>query len=135
MKLDEIDIYSPDSYTADAPYDQFQFLREQAPVFWHSHPDGDGFWVLTRHDDIIKVSRDHKTFSAEVGAVMIDNLPPHILELQKDQLLSMDPPRHGPLRRTVIRRFTGKILGETESIIRSRAQLIINNSSFGVQTR
>lgn len=127
MKLEDIDIYNPDSYIAAAPHDQFALLREQAPVFWHSHPDGDGFWLLTKHEDILQVSRDHKTFSAEVGAVMIDNLPPHILELQKDQLLSMDPPRHSPIRRTVIRRFTGKILAETEDIIRKRAQLIIRN--------
>ena len=89
MNLDKIDIYNPDNYVTAAPHDQFKTLREHAPVFWHSHPDGDGFWVLTKHEDIIQVSRDHKTFSAEIGAVMIDNLPPHILELQKDQLQTL----------------------------------------------
>lgn len=118
MKLEEIDVYDPDTYVDAVPHDQFRLLREQAPVFWHAHPEGGGYWLLSRHKDVMAVSRDHKTFSAQRGFVLVDDLPEEILELVKNQLLGMDPPNHGPIRRAVISRFTSKMLAELEPKVR-----------------
>ena len=98
----QIDIYDPDQYTRGIPHEQFAWLRENAPVFWHAHPDGGGYWVLSRHADVTAVSRDFKRFSAERGFVTVDDLEPDILDMARNQLLGMDPPRHGPIRRAVI---------------------------------
>ena len=103
-----IDIYNPDAYTAGIPHDQFAWLRENAPVYWHEHPEGAGYWVLIRHADVLAASRDFKTFSAEQGFVLVDDLPEDILAMARNQLLGMDPPKHGPLRRAVITRFTSR---------------------------
>ncbi len=106
----DIDIYDPDRYVAAVPYAAFRTLRQNDPVHWHAHPDGGGFWVVTRHADVVAVSRDNKTFSAERGFVLIDDLEPDLLEQTRHQLLGMDPPRHGPMRRQVIRRFTTQMV-------------------------
>ena len=71
----DIDVYSPDAYTAGIPHEQFAWLRANAPVYWHEHPEGHGYWVLSKHADVLAVSRDHKTFSAEQGFVLVDDLP------------------------------------------------------------
>lgn len=113
-----IDIYNPDSYTHGIPHEQFAWLRKNAPVFWHDHPDGGGYWALSRHADVVEVSRDFRTFSAERGFVMVDDLPPDILEMARNQLLGMDPPKHGPLRRAVITRFTSRMLEQLEPAVR-----------------
>ncbi|MDO8863734.1 cytochrome P450 [Haliea sp. E1-2-M8] len=118
----EIDVYSPDSYTRGIPHEQFAWLREHAPVYWHEHPDGGGYWVLSRHADIVAVSRDFKTFSAQQGFVMVDDLPPDILAMAQNQLLGMDPPNHGPIRRAVITRFTSRRLAELEPKVREIAR-------------
>ncbi|MEQ9464448.1 MAG: cytochrome P450 [Haliea sp.] len=118
----EIDVYSPDSYTAGIPHEQFAWLREHAPVYWHPHPDGGGYWVLSRHADIVAVSRDFKTFSAQQGFVMVDDMPPDILAMVQNQLLGMDPPNHGPIRRAVISRFTSRRLAELEPKVRAIAR-------------
>ncbi len=114
----QIDVYNPDNYTAGIPHDQFAWLRANAPVYWHQHPAGHGYWVLSKHADVLAVSRDHKTFSAETGFVMVDDLPPDILDMTRNQLLGMDPPKHGPLRRAVITRFTTRMLAELEPKVR-----------------
>jgi cytochrome P450 len=117
-----IDVYNPDSYTAGIPHEQFAWLRANAPVYWHEHPAGHGYWVLSKHADVLAVSRDFKTFSAEEGFVMVDDLPPDILQMTRNQLLGMDPPKHGPLRRAVITRFTSRMLAQLEPQVRSIAR-------------
>jgi hypothetical protein len=39
----EINLLSPASFAAGHPQDQYSWLREQAPCYWHETPDGDGF--------------------------------------------------------------------------------------------
>ena len=123
-----IDIYDPDSYTRGIPHEQFAWLRKNAPVYWHDHPDGGGYWALSKHADVIEVSRDFRTFSAERGFVMVDDLPPDILDMARNQLLGMDPPKHGPLRRAVITRFTSRMLEQLEPAVRRITRDIMNNA-------
>ena len=114
----QIDVYNPDNYTQGIPHEQFAWLRNNAPLYWHEHPDGGGYWVLSKHADVIAASRDFKTFSSERGFVMVDELSPDILEMARGQLLGMDPPRHAPLRRAVISRFTSRLLEKLEPRVR-----------------
>jgi cytochrome P450 len=121
----QIDVYDPDNYTNGIPHRQFAWLRENAPVHWHEHPAGHGYWVLSKHADVLAVSRDFKTFSAEAGFVMVDDLPPEVLEMARNQLLGMDPPKHGPLRRAVITRFTSRMLAALEPRVRAIAREVM----------
>ena len=118
----QIDIYNPDSYTGGIPHEQFAWLRDNAPVYWHEHPEGGGYWVVSRHADVVDVSRDFKTYSAEQGFVLVDDLPEDILAMARNQLLGMDPPKHGPLRRAVITRFTSRRLEQLEPNVRAIAR-------------
>ncbi len=127
----KIDVYSPDSYTRGIPHEQFAWLREQAPVYWHEHPDGGGYWVLSKHADIVAVSRDFKTYSAQQGFVMVDDLPPDILAMAQNQLLGMDPPNHGPIRRAVISRFTSRRLAALEPKVREIARAVMAQAAVG----
>ncbi len=129
MQPGEIDIYDPSLYVEDVPYDAFRRLRREAPVYWHPHPDGGGFWAITRHADVIKASRDHKTYSAQRGFVMVDNLDPDLLAETQYQLLGMDPPNHAPLRRTVINRFTTRMVDEMEPRIRAMVTKLLDEAA------
>lgn len=120
-----IDVYSPDNYTGGIPHEQFAWLRANSPVHWHEHPAGHGYWVLSKHADVLAVSRDSKTYSAEDGFVMVDDLPPDVLDMARNQLLGMDPPKHGPLRRTVITRFTSRMLAALEPQVRRIAREVM----------
>lgn len=122
MSPSGIDIYNPDNYVDAVPHEQFRRLRDEAPLYWHAHPDGGGFWVVSRYDDVRAVSRDYQTFSAQRGFVLVDELPPDILPMAQGQLLGMDPPKHGPIRRAVIERFTSKMLAKMEPMIRDIAR-------------
>ena len=124
MNTPAIELYDPDVYAASVPHEAMRWLRDNAPVYWHAHPDGGGFWIISRHADVVAVSRDHKTFSAERGFVMVDELPPEILAETRNQLLGMDPPRHAPLRRIVIERFTQRMLEQLEPRVRKHVKVV-----------
>ena len=124
----KIDVYSPDQYLNGIPHAQFQWLRENAPVYWHEHPAGGGYWVLSKHADVMAVSRDFQTFSAEQGFVLVDDLPESTLEMARNQLLGMDPPRHAKPRRAVISRFTSSRLKALEPQIRAIAREIMQSA-------
>lgn len=122
VKQADPELYSPDSYVESVPHQAFDDLRARCPVHRHPHPDGGEYWLLTRHQDVVDVSRDHRRFSSEKAFVMVDDLPPEILEMVHNQLLGMDPPRHGPIRRLVISRFTKAMVSAREPRIREICQ-------------
>ena len=64
MKLADIDLLDRDRFTRGIPHDWFTWLRENAPLHKHSEPDGPGFWVVTKHADVIVCNRDAGTFSS-----------------------------------------------------------------------
>jgi cytochrome P450 len=78
-------------------------------------PDEGGFWSITRFDDVRAVSRDHRTFSSERrGIFHMDDIGVP-LDMQRLQLISMDPPRHDRLKALVIKEFTPEAVGTHEN--------------------
>ncbi|MDB9896552.1 cytochrome P450, partial [Gammaproteobacteria bacterium] len=56
-----INLTDLDLFTKGQPHKEFAEMRDQAPIFWHPPIANDvepGFWSLTRHADILKVSSD-----------------------------------------------------------------------------
>ncbi len=108
--LSSIDVYDPDRYASSPPYEDFRQLRQHAPVYRHPHPDGGSFWAVTRHAEVGAVSRDYESYSSQRGFVLIDDLAPDLLQETQHQLLGMDPPQHGPVRRSVMHHFTTRMV-------------------------
>src|SRR5947209_15701987 len=61
----EIDLLNRDIFVDGPPHDWFTWLRNNEPVYRHAEPDGPGFWVLTKYDDIVAINRNAKTFSSD----------------------------------------------------------------------
>ena len=58
MQLSDIDLLDRDRFTQGIPHEWFTFLRREAPVYKHPEPDGPGFWVVTKHADVVPRIRD-----------------------------------------------------------------------------
>jgi cytochrome P450 len=127
-----IDLYSPDTYVDAPPHAEFERLRAEDPVHWQPMPDGTGYWAVLRHADVTNVARHPKVFSAEVGGVVLEDLPPETLAMMRDMLLAMDPPRHIDHRRNVAPRFTPAVIGELEQRIRAMCRAILDQVDDGV---
>lgn len=102
----DIDLLSVGSYAGSQPHDQFRWLRENAPVYWHQEPEGRGFWAVTRYDDVKQVGRDHERFSSQPTIMIPDSDSSTGLTGDHTMMLMADPPLHTRMRRLVSREFT-----------------------------
>jgi cytochrome P450 len=109
QSVDTLDILNPDLYVERGyPHEEWAVLRREAPVYWYQRDNCEPFWAITRHADIIEVSRHPELFrSTQRLFVTIDepDVPPPEEALLR-QLLNMNPPEHGAYRSVVSRRFT-----------------------------
>jgi cholest-4-en-3-one 26-monooxygenase len=124
ISLDQIDLLE-DTWAAGVPYDQFEVLRAEAPVFWHDHPEYAGFWAITRYEDVRAVSRDHTTFSAELGSTFLQDMTDEQLELVRMTILNMDPPKHSRFRRLVSAGFKPRMIAALVEHIQELADDIV----------
>jgi cholest-4-en-3-one 26-monooxygenase len=126
VSLSDIDLLNPDNFINGVPYHFFETLRREAPVFRHPEPNGNGFWALSRYDDIVTVSMDSQTFSSWRGGTNILDMPEDSLTFIRMIMLNMDPPQHTKYRRLVSKGFTPKIVRAMETHVRSIANEIID---------
>jgi len=127
LTVDQIDISSREFW--GRPWAErdaaFATLRRERPIAFFDEPvieaipPGPGYWAITRHADIIEISRNPEVFSSAAGAVSILDLPQEMSEFF-GSFISMDDPRHAHLRKIVSGTFTprmlDKILADVERV-------------------
>ena len=117
--LTSVDLLDHDLFADHEPWEVFDRLQREAPVYFHPEPEGRGFWALTKYDDVLAVLRDPKTFSSEVGgAATIEDLPEDVLDARRN-FLEFDPPKHGRYRRLISTNFTPGAVGRYEEWLRA----------------
>ena len=63
LGLDTLDIISPDHYAQNGyPYREWTYMRRHAPVYFYDRPNVRPFWAITKHADIIQISRQPEAF-------------------------------------------------------------------------
>jgi cholest-4-en-3-one 26-monooxygenase len=118
LTLDSIDIVNPDLYVQRGyPHEEWALLRREAPIYYYERPDVDPFWAVTRHADIVHISRQPGLFKSIQRLFVTVNQPgmPEPDEAILRQLLNMNPPEHGAYRGVVNRRFTPRSVKELTS--------------------
>ena len=85
---------------------------------------GPGSWVLSRHAEILEVSKNPQTFSSAQGITLLDQ-PPEFFEFFSS-MIAMDDPRHAQLRKVVSAGFTPRMLGRLEDSVQTIAAEIID---------
>ena len=103
----KIDLLDPNTFKGGHPHDQYEWLREHQPVFFHEEPEGKGFWVVTRYQDVYDIGRNASLFSSE-PTISIADPDPAQPNFQGDakMMLMMDPPEHTMHRKLISREFT-----------------------------
>jgi hypothetical protein len=102
-----IDLLNSRSYAGGHPHQQYRWLRDNAPAYWHDEPDGPAFWAVTSAALLTEVIKSPHVFSNEAGS-LINEFTPEELGFFRLAILMMDPPKHTFYRRLVGRSFTPK---------------------------
>jgi cytochrome P450 len=87
-------------------------------------PEDHGYWAVTRHADVVAVSRDSETYLSGRG-VLFENIPEELLEASQS-FLAMDAPRHTLIRKVVHSAFTPRQVRRIEDSIKENARVIVS---------
>ena len=120
-----VDLSDPDAFIEAPPHAFLEELRRSQPVYWQDMLAEPGFWAVLRHADVVHVAREPRLFSASEGGVVLENLAPDQLEMMRNMLLAMDPPRHVAYRKPLAPSFTASVIGRLEHDIRDICRDIV----------
>lgn len=93
-----IDLYSAKSFSSGHPFEQYRWLRANAPVYPHPDPSGGHFWAVTRNADIRYVEHHPELFQSAPSVGIAD------AQIEVG-FLSMDGARHAQFRRQIAPRL------------------------------
>ncbi|MCH0564871.1 cytochrome P450 [Streptomyces sp. MUM 2J] len=125
---DTIDLADPATF-ADHDLSAFwRSLRDTRPVHWNQPTRHHrGFWVLTRHEDIMAVYRDDTDFTSERGNVLVTLLEGG--DAGAGSMLAVtDGPRHEQLRKIMLRRLGPRALGPVAAAVRSNTRRLVRHA-------
>ncbi|MDG2427365.1 MAG: cytochrome P450 [Acidimicrobiales bacterium] len=100
------------------PYPMYRSLRDHDPVHYvegDSHRDG--FWLLSRFDDVFDAARDTGVFSSSSGLTVERGTGVDMGEASP--IVFLDPPDHTAFRRLVSSGFTPRQVSTIERAVRS----------------
>jgi cytochrome P450 len=125
--LAALDVFSPDMYaTQGYPHAAWAQLRREAPVFWYARNEVRPFWAITRHEDVVSISRQPELFPSGLNNIDIPAEPGLAEFALPPTIISMDPPRHGVYRQLLSRRFTPRALRALEADIERIGREIVD---------
>jgi cytochrome P450 len=127
MHLEDIDLTESELYRQGFPHDVFTTLREEAPVWRHPDTSGfehtcdEGFWVLSRYEDIRYVNRRSDVFLSEGG--------PGLGYVGTGLMLTdMDGSTHIRQRKLISSGFTPRMTKRLEDLARQWAVTIVEDA-------
>jgi cytochrome P450 len=88
-------------------------------------PSDKGFWAVTRHADLVEVTKRHENFLSGEGIVM-ESIPQELLDAGQG-FIAMDPPRHTKIRRLLSSAFTPKQIARINDQIAANARRIVDD--------
>ena len=116
------------------PYWYYGMMREEDPVHWNEKYE---VWDITRHDDLVWVTRHHELFSSAV--FKNDPKPPYpeiyesdnslydfAKEYQGDQFIQHDRPAHFDMRKIVHGYFTPKAMELWRPLVQSAIKELLD---------
>jgi cholest-4-en-3-one 26-monooxygenase len=121
--VDPLELIDPERYARRGyPHDVWTRLRAEAPVAYFAPEGYEPFWAITKHADVLEISKQPLLFSSEPGITL---RPTGVVFPPSEMVVMLDPPRHGPLRRVANRRFTPRaVRGQRDDIERIATEIL-----------
>jgi cytochrome P450 len=137
VSLADVDFTDLDNFASGFPHELFALHRGEAPVYWHEPtehtPDGEGFWSVATHAEVLAVLRDPDTYSSVTGGTRpFGGTLLQDLSIAGQVLNMMDDPRHSQIRRLVSSGLTPRMIGRVEDDLRARTRRLLDAVEPGV---
>jgi len=121
-------LHDPATYAHGFPYEVFRELRASDPVSHHDHPAWEhGYWAVTRHADVQRVSRDWNGFQNAPNPFLPDRADFGDEAGASLLMISLDPPEHTKLRKLISSGFTPRRINDLAARVKERVDSVIDS--------
>ncbi|MCK9497033.1 MAG: cytochrome P450 [Dehalococcoidia bacterium] len=133
----DINLHNVNLFLHDEFHEAFRVLRQEAPVHWNpGSARANGFWSMTKYEDILTISRNPEIFISSKGIGGSGEREPDEVDQAREaarprgegasSIITMDPPRHVKMRRLVNKGFTPRAVNAMEPKIREMTRAILD---------
>ncbi len=116
---------APGFYAGD-PFPHYARMRREAPVAWNEDV---GYWAVTKHADVVAVSKDPETFCSGKGILTFEIGAEYA---SPPTMMHTDPPEHTRYRKLVQPGFAPSRIRALEPRVRARAAELAERIQPGV---
>jgi len=111
------------------PFEEWAHLRREAPVSKIEAPGWPAYWAITKHADIVEVSKQPNAFLNEPGMTMVRDRGDEQEQADTPQIktiINMDPPDHKKFRQVASPFFTPRAIGSLDPMVRNVARQLVD---------
>jgi cholest-4-en-3-one 26-monooxygenase len=129
LDLDDLDVVSNETFADHGyPHEAWTRLRSESPLHYFSRGVKVPFWAVTKHEDIVWISRQpRRLLNAPRLAVFPEFAPPNEDERIARHLLNMDDPDHSAYRKLASAWFTPRAIRRLEPAIEQIARELLDD--------
>ena len=128
--IESLHLVEPTSYsTRGYPHEEWATLRKSAPVERFEPEGWPPFWAITRHADIVEISKSPQSFlnSDGINFEPVDTILRDDAQVQMRTIIEMDNPDHRKYRGVASRFFTPRSLGKWDPMIEALAVKLVDS--------
>lgn len=122
-------LIEPASYAEHGyPHEEWARLRRESPVHFFEPEGWPPFWAITKHDDIVEVSKQPDIFLNGPGMTLVRSQE-DVDQAEQQQLktvINMDPPEHRKYRKVGIPFFTPRAVGQLDGLVTQTARKLVD---------
>lgn len=124
------DLSKPETFSEEVPHEAFDAIRRMPALYWQpaefGTPNG-GFWAVTRFEDILEFEKRPDLFSSceGPGFPLMGSGPNNEFG---DNLMFMDPPKHGRVRRAAAASFGPRVVANFDGWIREIVAEVLDDT-------
>ena len=128
------DLLAPERYaTLGYPHEIWTRLRKEPGLYWCEPQELVPFWAVTRHADIVEISKQPESFENGKGIVPATReIAARIARGERgpfdmmQTIITMDPPKHRKFRKVASPYFTPQALNRIDATVQASARRLVN---------
>ncbi len=124
--MDGLRLIDPAAYASSGyPHEEWAALRRK-PLQFFDPPGWQSFWAVTRHADIVEVSKQPDRFLNAPGMTLVRDDIDRGSFMEMRTIINMDPPDHRKFRKVASPWFTPRALERLDGLVEKTAREIVD---------
>jgi cytochrome P450 len=117
MDFADFNLANPEHLAGRDPYPYYAYLRQREPVKKIFDDEGNAYWAIMKHADVLSIYGNPRLFSSECPPIITGNQQMSE-EGKRQQMIQTDPPLHARMRALVKWEFTPRATALWEREVR-----------------